>query len=256
MKDGPIDNYLDKLFVELRHSSPRDARSMLNEAEDHLRDSADEAGRAGKSPEEGEAEAVRLFGEARFVAVADRTRGRWWVARGAFVSAWSLGAWGALAVGVSGLVAGVMRLVGASNQFLAGPWSTSGISVSDCRRWQSLYPHAGSCARAAMADWANETVVYRVAFGVLGLVALGALRIGRHRLFPLRRWAPLPATVVDTIATTIFAVSGVWLAGLGIDALVVSSAQGSGQWLSAAGVALGAASVFGAHLLRDLRAAS
>ena len=81
MKDGPIDNYLDKLFVELRHSSPRDARSMLNEAEDHLRDSADEAGRAGKSPEEGEAEAVRLFGEARFVAVADSTRGRWWLAR-------------------------------------------------------------------------------------------------------------------------------------------------------------------------------
>ena len=43
MKDGPIDDYLDKLFVELRQSSPRDARSMLNEAEAHLRDSADEA---------------------------------------------------------------------------------------------------------------------------------------------------------------------------------------------------------------------
>jgi hypothetical protein len=39
------------------------------------------------------------------------------------------------------------------------------------------------------------------------------------------------------------------------DALIVSSAQGSGQWLSAAAVALGAASVFGAHLVRDLRAA-
>ncbi len=256
MKDGPIDDYLDNLFVELRKSSPRDARSMLNEAEAHLRDSAGEAERAGQSPEEAEAEAVRRFGQARFVAVADRTRGRWWVARGAFVSAWSLGAWGAVAVGVSGLVAGVMRLVGASNQFLAGPWSTSGISVSDCRRWQSLYPHAGSCAQAAMADWANETVVYRVAFGALGLIALVALWIARHRLFPLRQWAPLPATVVDTIATTIFAVSGVWLAALGIDSLVVSSAQGSGQWLSAAVVALGAASVFGVHLLRDLRAAS
>ena len=43
MKDGPIDDYLDKLFVELRQSSPRGARSMLNEAEAHLRDSADEA---------------------------------------------------------------------------------------------------------------------------------------------------------------------------------------------------------------------
>ena len=34
-----------------------------------------------------------------------------------------------------------------------------------------------------------------------------------------RRWKPLPATVVDTIATTVFGVAGVWTAALGIDAL-------------------------------------
>lgn len=69
-------------------------------------------------------------------------------------------------------------------------------------------------------------------------------------------WAPLPAGLVDTIATTIFGISGVWLAGLGTDAWVVSSGHGSGQWLSAAPVALVAAAGFGARLLRDLRAAT
>lgn len=62
--------------------------------------------------------------------------------------------------------------------------------------------------------------------------------------------------MVNTIATTIFGVSGVWLAGLGTDAWVVSSGHGSGQWLSAAPVALVAAAVYGARLLRDLRAAT
>ena len=256
MNDGPIDNYLDQLFVQLKRSSPRDARSMLAEAEAHLRDSADEAVRAGMGQEQAEAEAVHRFGQARLVATSDRARDRSWVARGTFMSAWSLGAWGAVAVGVSGLVAGAMRLAGGTNQFLAGPWSGSGITASDCARWLSGYPHAGSCAQAAMADWANEIVVYRVALGIIGLVALAVLWLARRRLFPGPRWSPLPATVVDTVATTIFGLSGTWLAGLGLDAWVVSSGHGSGQWLSAAPVALLAAAVFGTRLLRDLRASS
>ena len=82
MNDGPIENYLDNLFVELRRNDPRSARSMLHEAEAHLRDAADEAVRAGMSPEDAEAEAVRRFGKARLVAAADRAHGRLWVARG------------------------------------------------------------------------------------------------------------------------------------------------------------------------------
>jgi len=256
MNDGPIENYLDNLFVELRRSAPRDARSMLNEAEAHLRDAADEAARAGKSPEEAEGEAVRRFGEARLVAAADRARGRLRLARGTFMSAWWLGAWGAIAVGASGLVAGTMRLAGASNQSLAGPWPKLGTTASDCTRWLGIYPHARSCAQAALADWANEIVAYRVAFGILGLAALAGLWLARRRWLPAQRWAPLPSTVVDTIATTIFALSGAWLASVGVDAWVVSAGHGSGQWLSAAPVALAAAAVFGARLLRDLRSAS
>ena len=107
-----------------------------------------------------------------------------------------------------------------------------------------------------MADWANETVVSRVVFGILGLVALAVLWLARRRPLAGYRRAELPATVVDTIATVIFGVSGAWMAGLGIDALAVSSGHGSGQWLSAALVALTAAGIFGTRLLRDLSAAS
>jgi hypothetical protein len=254
MNDGPIDDYLDNLFLALRKSAPRDARSMLNEAEAHLRDAADEGGRAGLDAYGAEAEAVRRFGEARLVALADRSRDRFWLVRGTFVSAWALGAWGAVAVGMSGVVAGVMRLAGATNKILAGPWPTSGITASDCGRWLSIYPHASSCAQAAMADWANETVAYRVALGILGLVALAALWLARRRALPRHRWAQLPPTVLDTIGTTLFGASGASLAALGIDALVVGSGVGSGKWLSAAPVALAAAAVFGIRLARDLRA--
>ena len=256
MTDSPIEQYLDALFVELRRTAPRDARSLLSETESHLRDAAAEAQRAGLSPAEAETDAVRRYGGARPMVVADRHRGRSSLARGVVASAWSLGALGAIAVGVSGLLAGVMRLAGASNGFLAGSQSTAHLSSSDCARWLSGYPHAQSCAQAALDDWAWETVAYRIAFGVLGLLALGLLVTARRRWPQARAWPALPATVVDTIATTVFGASGVWLAGLGIDALIVNSGHGAGQWLSAAPVALVAGLVFGFRLLRDVSPAS
>ena len=86
---------------------------------------------------------------------------------------------------------------------------------SDCARWLSGTPRLQSCAQAALDDWA----------------------------------------VVDTIPTTLFGIAGLWLAGLGIDALIVSSGHGAGQWLSAAPVALAAGLVFGLRLVRDVSAA-
>ncbi len=255
MTGGPVDDYLDQLFVQLRSHAPRDARSMLSETEDHLRDAAHEARLRGLSDADAEAEAVRRFGDARLLAVADRRRGRVWVARATLVSAWSLGAWGAVAVGSSGLLAGVLRLAGGTAGFLAGPWPRGGAGAAACARWLSLSPHATSCAEAAIADWANEVVAYRVAFGLLGVLALAALAVARRSLVHGPRWSPLPSLVTDTIGTAMFGASGAVLAGLGIDALAVSSGSGVGQWLSAAVVALAAAGVFGLRLLRGLRAA-
>ncbi len=86
-----------------------------------------------------------------------------------------------------------------------------------------------------------------------GALALGLLVIARRRL---RLWKPLPVTVVDTVATTLFAAAGLWLTGLGIDALIVSSGHGAGQWLSAAPVALTGGLVFGLRLVKDLSPAA
>ena len=251
--ESPIERYLDDLFVELRRSAPRDARSLLSETETHLRDAAEEAQRSGMSPRAAELDAVRRFGVAPAIASSDRARGRVDLVRGVIVSGWFLGAAGALAVGASGLVVGVMRLAGASNAFVAGGQSTAHLNATDCARWLSGYPQAHSCAQAALDDWAWETVSYRIALGVLGLIGLGLFVLARRRWSRARGWSPLPATVVDTLATTVFGLSGVWLAGLGIDALIVNSGHGAGQWLSAAPIAVASAIVFGVRLIGDLR---
>jgi hypothetical protein len=63
----------------------------------------------------------------------------------------------------------------------------------------------------------------------------------------------LPPVVVDTAATLLFGLSGLWLLGLGVDAVVSASGHGAGQWLSAAPVALVVGGAFAVRLLRDLR---
>ncbi len=252
MRDDAIERYLDDLFVELRGTSPRDARALLNETESHLYDAAEEAERAGMGPTEASLEAVRRFGSANQLARRDRKRAGTDLIRGLIVSGWVLGALGALAIGISGLLAGLMRVAGATNEFLAGDNATANLAPSDCARWLRSYPDAHSCVRAALDDWASETVGYRVVFGMLGLIAIGLFLLARSRWSPARRWLGLPPAVANTIATTLFGISGVWLAGLGIDALIVSSGHGAGQWLSAAPVALAGAVVFGFRLLRGL----
>jgi hypothetical protein len=242
---------LDDLFIEVRAASPREARSLLSEAESHLYDAAAEAERRGMSRVDAEVDAIYRFGGAQQIARQDRWRRRK-VVRPVVISVWLLGALGAIAVGVSGVVAGAMHAAGASNQFIAGGQSTANLSRSDCARWLSIYPHAHSCAQAALKDWTWETIGYRIGIGVVGLMALGLLGLARRRSLHGPSWAPLPATVVDSVAATLFGVAGIWLAGLGIDALIVSSGRGAGQWLSAAPVALTAGVLFGLRLVRDV----
>ena len=253
MSENPIDEYLDDLYVQLGGSPPRDARSLLWETESHLRDTATALERGGLSVLNAETEAVRRFGGAAQLAAADRQTTRTSLLKGVVVSGWTLGALGAVAVGLSGVIAAIMRFAGASNQFIARG-STTNLNPSDCARWQNLYPHAQSCRQAALNDWTGETIFYRIGLGVAGAIAVGLLLLARRHT-PARRWVPLPGPVVDTIATTAFGITGIWLAGLGIDALAVNSGHGAGQWLSAAPVALITALMFGVRLVRNLNPA-
>jgi hypothetical protein len=95
--------------------------------------------------------------------------------------------------------------------------------------------------------------MYRLAAGLLGALCVLAYVILRRRAARFDRWSALPATVSDTVAVTLFGVAGLWTLGLGVDAIAVSSGDGSGQWLSAAPVALVAAAVFGVRLWRNVR---
>ncbi len=249
--DSPIEGYLDELVQGMSTRRPRELRYLVAEAEAHLRDDAAQGVEAGLEPRQAELAAVNRFGPACAVVAAEHRRlatpfGA--VLRAGAASAFLLGAIAAIAVGLSGLIAEVIRLIGGSRVLVdVAPGRT--LSAADCTRWLRLDSGAANCHDAAVADWVNEVVGYRIVAGLLGLLALAVY-------FALRRrwshWSTLPPAVSDTIAVTLFGAAGIWTLAMGLDAVVTTSGHGSGQWLSAAPVALGAAAVFGIRLMRDV----
>jgi hypothetical protein len=252
--DSAIETYLDALLTASSAMAPRQRRNLLAETEAHLRDDAEAGVRLGLPVDEAEEQAVARFGPAAEIAGADGHRHG--TALGALfsqllASGFVLGAVGAVAVGASGLIAEVIRLFGGSRA-LVDVSSGPALTASGCARWLAIDPGARSCADAALHDWADETVAYRIALGALGVLALVLARwLARRHPRPL-----LSPIVSNTVATTLFAIAGCWTLGLGLDAVVVSAGHGSGQWLSAAPVALAAATVFGWRLIRELGSSS
>lgn len=253
--DSPIETYLDQLFRELNHESPRALRDLLRETEAHLRDAAEAAMAHGLDARAAEELAVRRFGPAGSLAAAERARLRTPLRRLAeqtLASAVLLGGIAALVIGVSGAVAALIRAVGGERILVHDP--SSALTPTRCASWLRAIPGAGSCRSAALADWADEVVYYRLAAGLLGVVALAAYALWRRRGGGRGRGELLlPTAIRDTIAVTLFTAAGLWTTGLGIDAVVASNGTGSGQWLSAAPLCLAAAAIFGYRLVRGLR---
>ncbi len=250
---SPIEDYLDDLTLCLRHESPRRARHLVSEAEAHLYDLAAALVSAGAKGLDAEAEAVARFGSAHEIT---RAEGRVAALPTATIitqiglSGLFLGSLGAVAVGASGLIAGLIRLIGGTGAIVdlsSGP----PLTAANCARWLSSDSSASSCQAAAVGDWADETVFYRIALGIVGLIML-SLSVLAHRVLRRRGARPLPQSVSDTIAASLFIVAGVWTLGLGIDAVVLDRA--SGQWFSAAIVSLVAGLLFGLRLIDLLRA--
>lgn len=251
--DSPIEDYLDELTRLLATGRPRDLRYLVAETEAHLRDDVEAAVAAGTPVAVAEAQAVARLGPAHLVARAelDRQRPSWSeLAQRTVVSAIVLGAVGCIAVGVSGAIAAVIRVVSSASS-LVHP-DGAALTAANCARWLANNPGAGTCRAAATSDWAAEVVYYRIALGLFGLIVLGALALVRRRA-PKVVGGGLPRIVGDAIATTLFVVAAGWTLALGVDALVQNGA-GWGQWLSAAPVALAFAGVFVARTVRDLRA--
>ncbi len=247
--DSPVEVYLDRLLAATP-GSPRDVRALLSEAEAHLRDATAEGMASGLSQAQAEDEAVARFGTVWSVAAAEGRRSSLPLAalgRQVGASGLLLGAIGGIAVGVSGILTAILGAFGGST-FIVDISPTTHLAPSDCARWLANDPRAHSCYQAALSDWASEVVGFRLVAGVAGFLALAAFLVVR------RRWPRLPATVVDTIAVTLFGLAGAWMAGLGIDWLAQGH-NGAGQWLGAAPVALALGGYYGYRLLRDLRQA-
>jgi hypothetical protein len=251
---GPIDAYLDELVTRLSTRRPRQLRSLVAEAEAHLRDDADTRVATGSTRDDAERAAVARFGPADLVAGAERAtwRAPLSVIAQQFVgSALLLGGIGAIAVGISGAVALVVRVL-SSARFLVDTPTAAVLTPSNCARWLGSHgavsPGPG-CRNAAISDWVSEVIGYRLAAGMLGVLVVLLVELVRRR----RGLLLLPPQVSDTIGAAAFAAAGVWLLATGIDAIVVSHGDGAGQWISAAPVALAAAAVFALRLIRELQ---
>lgn len=244
---SPIDTYLDELVRAFADRAPRELRGMLAEAEGHLRDDADAAVARGVPRAQAETDAVARFGSARELAVADRRRlPVRHVLDQLLRHAVLMFGVGAVAVGFSGALAAVIRAIGGSRALIdVAPGRV--LSPADCARWLAGDPGAHSCAAAAVGDWANEVVYYRIALGVLGVLALAGYRRLRRGVRP----SPMLAVVRDTVGVAAFAGAAAVTFGLGVDAVAVGG--GAGQWFSATPIAFVLAVIFAVLLLRDLR---
>ncbi len=248
-----VEDYLDHLLVAAP-GPPRQVRALLAEVEAHLRDATAEGLAHGLSLAQAESQAVARFGSVRLVATAEARRQQVPLSaliRQIVASGVLLGAVAGIAIGISGIVTAIMGALGGST-FIVNISPATHLAPSDCARWLSQNPAAHSCYQAALSDWAAEVVGFRLVAGVAGLFALAAYFFLRRRWSRARLFGTLPPAVVDTVAATLFALSGAWTLGLGIDSLVIGT-NGAGQWLGAAPVALALAGYYGLRLVGDLR---
>ena len=253
--DDVVGEYLDRLYVALR-TRPREARQVLAEAEDHLREAVAEGLAAGLTEREAQEHAVSSFGSVRAVVRAHDARLRRLpnlaVLRDVVMTAWRLGAVGLVAVGASGIIAAAMNLL-LGRGFVGGSPGAVSYPAASCRYWLAIWPDAHSCAQAAMLENSSDAVSLRVAAGVIGLAALAAYHLARRQSRDL-----LPDSFTPTVAMTLFGAAGLGLAAMSVDATVLGArsglgtAAGTGFYLSGAIVALVMALRYARQLHRSI----
>lgn len=186
-----IDAYLDDLLVELL-GTPRLARRVVAEAEDHLREAVEEARAAGASTEDAQRSAIERFGSPRLVARRFRPAGEdLSILTKAGVATFQVVGFGLAAIGFSGLLLLAMALLG-------GPTYVEGYDLSlvsrvppeYCRELLQQYPTAANCGDALQQSVLVEELMARLVPGAVGILLLGGLWlvsrrwIGRRLLLP------------------------------------------------------------------------
>jgi hypothetical protein len=169
------------------------------------------------------------------------------VALGALFLAWV----GFVSIGVSGVVAaGTQAAFGAG--FLAGDLPDVTYTADRCADLKEYAPSSASCEEAAALHHSDETVTYRLAAGVLGLLLLGVWVVARRR--GSQPGDGLPAGMVAAAGCALFGVVGLALLAQGLELLAVGPNAGEGADLSAAVVSLVVAALFAIGLYRSLAA--
>jgi hypothetical protein len=160
-----------------------------------------------------------------------------------------LGGIGLAAVGASGLVAGGMGML-FGKSFVSGDAPGVTYTPDRCADFFEYAPRARTCQEAATIHHFGEVVDYRVAAGVLGLLALGLWWLLRRS----RREVPelLPEGLVAGAGTAMFGAATAVLLLESIGLLAFGQGAGAGQYLSGALVALVMAAAFALSLYRAL----
>jgi hypothetical protein len=159
-----------------------------------------------------------------------------------------LGWVGFVSIGVSGVVAaGMQAAFGAG--FLAGDIPGVTYTPDRCADLKEYAPSSSSCADAAALHHSDETVTYRLAAGVLGLLMFGVWLIARRGAARKDR---LPAGLVEAAGSALFGVVGLALLAQGLELLALGPGTGEGADLSAGIVSLAVAVLFSVGLYRSL----
>ena len=235
-----VEDYLDQLYASLR-TTPRQARRIIAEAEDHLREATTAGIEAGLTEVEAQEAAISSFGSVRAVVRAHARRVPPLAVFGELVMAgWKLASIAVLAVAGSGVIAFVMnRTLGPS--FVGGSTAqASGAPAVTCQHWMGLWPHVQYCGQAAVLETSSDAVTLRLLMLIPGLVLLeGYLLARRYQRKRGSRADLLPDAFVPTVAACLF---GALTAGLAFLAVVApptaTETGGAGSFLSAAVVTL------------------
>jgi hypothetical protein len=236
----PVEDYLDQLYASLR-TTPRQARRIIAEAEDHLREATAAGIEAGLTEVEAQEAAISSFGSVRAVVRAHARRVPPLAVFGELVMAgWKLASIAVLAVAGSGVIAFAMnRTLGRS--FVGGSTAqASGASAATCQHWMGLWPHVQYCGQAAVLETSSDAVSLRLLMLIPGLVLLEGYLLAR-RYQRRRGWRAdlLPDAFVPTVAACLFGALTAGLAFLAAEAPPTATQMGGpGSFLSAAVVTL------------------
>lgn len=244
-----VERFLDVLFDHLAGTGSAGRRTLM-ETEDHLRSAVADFEASGMDSDLAAVRAVERFGDARRIAGEIRVvhRDLPGLTRQLFVGAWILGGVGAVAVGLSGLLAQAMQgLWGAS--FVAGDIDGMTYTPSRCADFIGFFP-GHSCEAAAALHHAGETAMYREALGVLGLMALVGYAVARRTVLRSQRWR-VPVGLCMVVGGALFGLAACAFGGQSLLQLAVQGPTGVGSFLSAglvAGVFAGGLAGFGLRL--------